>query len=301
MKMNGMFDPLKNQAELEKGIPSITKKFNKILLDYDDKKALLHCGILFEYNRYTARKAAGVETGFSTEWISDYLFELFGYRTGLEEYAYRLLQTAKPVLSILSDYKKAVFEFCKERLSVIHHVSEVPELKELRASTYKLNQYKNEYVDAVFGSMLSISAYIYVLRCAAGGMWGFPEKNTYIFSSDPFIGTKDNNLLKLAKPVYIYSCSIDSFEPVIDFVPYSSETIALKKLNNSGFHINFGDEWISRNKKVPCIGKADTINMVFSNFPSDLNLFYFAGNPPAKPESYLDIFTNYRVRSISRC
>ena len=137
-----------------------------------------------------------------------------------------------PVLLYLNQYKQCLVELYRASISLIWHVSSVPDIQVLNPSNQKENIFCNEICNAVYTTSSFYDILLYIGRCSGYRMDVID--NMCFYQNIPYKEWNSDKIILKNKAV-VYSLDIQDFEPVIDVVR-SNTKICLK----------FEHEWIHR-------------------------------------------------------
>ena len=274
------------EKKVKEKIDSITDTYNK-MISIMDAESVFYCGVLFEYARHQAKRNARIATFFSDKEVTKYLCELTGTFNDDYQNIIELRRKAKPVSDLIEAYKYELKCTFINSGALIWHSSLIPNINVIKASRRALNQYKNEYVNGVFGIGLLEDAFVYMLRASGEGMIGFPQHKTYIFSRNPF-NISSKNIMTLKNEVFLYQMTIDCFEPVVDFFPTDKYSLKDPHIFNNRFRLLFDDEWIAKQKSVPCSSVVYQWDELADAYLHKFNLFYFVNTIADSNLSYGD-------------
>ena len=268
-----------NLIDAQKQIENIIESYSDAL-NHDYSPMLLQkTAALFEYRKIKAiEKVSGIISNSCSESItarssiqSNRHFE------GIEEISADLEDECGIVLDEINKCRKEIKVAFLEHSDFLFHASSVLELKCIKASKNRLNAYRNGIHNSIFACSDFSAIMQFILRSASGSMYVL-HNDIVILPQNPSQAIK-NGVLRLARPVALYSLNASHFYPVIDF----------RELNGKHY-IFFCGEWHAPTALLRCNEELfETISM---DYYEKCSVFYYNGTD-------MDAFDNICMRYAS--
>lgn len=225
---------------------ALVSGINQNLIPSWSEKEILYVDAYFAFLRYKADLLIQPKEKevlyLQEERNREYLAALLGCRKETE-FTVMIERLQLAVSERLNELKRYQWQIAGENGRYVYHTSAVKDLSFLKASERKETMYRNEVVDAVFGTTDFEQLILYLGRAAAGGMYVTGNGQICVYPVNPVAGIQGQELI-LKYPVYLYRADIRYFEPVIDF-----------RVRDHQAKFCFEHEWIARRPAVPCEGE----------------------------------------------
>lgn len=260
-----MFFKLKNNLiDAQRKIEEIIESYSNSLNQYYSPALLQITAVLFEYRKIKAiEKVSSIKNDSLldslTASMSDQLNKRF---ENADEMALFLEDECSIVLDMIKKCQHEIKAAFLEHNHFLFHASSVLGLNCIKASQNRLNAYRNEILNSIFACSDFSAITQFILRSASGSMYVL-HNDIVILPQNPVLKI-ENGVLRLARPVALYSIEASLFFPVIDF----------RELNGK-YYIFFCGEWHAPIVSLCC--NEETIQTISETYYQGCSVFYYNG------------------------
>ena len=270
------FDMKANLIDAKKQIENIIESYSDALNQDYSPPLLLLTAALFEYRKIKAiEKETGIINASLFDSLTAHIGIQFNRRFGnTDEMTMAIEDECSIVLDKIQECRNKIKAAFLEHSQFLFHASSVLGLGCIKASKNRLNAYHNEILNSIFACSDFSAITQYILRSASGSMYVL-HNDIIILPQNPTIAI-ENGVIRLARPVALYSIEASHFYPVIDFREYKGK-----------YYIFFCGEWHAPTSSLRCNEESfETISM---NYYQNCSVFYYNG-------ADMDAFDNICMR-----
>lgn len=270
------FDIKTNLTDAKKQIENIIESYSNALNQDYSPTLLLMTAALFEYRKIKAiEKESGIINASHSESLISHIGMLLNRRfENIDEMAAAIEDECIIVLDKLQECRNKIKAAFLEHSHFIFHASSLLGLEHIKASKSRLNAYHNEILNSIFACSDFSAITQFILRSASGSMYVL-HNDIIILPQNPAISI-ENDVLRLSRPVSLYSIKASNFYPVIDF----------RELNGK-YYIFFCGEWHAPISSLPC--NEETFETISKDYYQHCSVFYYNGTA-------MDAFNNICMR-----
>lgn len=253
-----------NLIDAKKQIENTIELYSSALNQDYSPKLLLMTAALFEYRKIKAiEKESGIiNASHSNSLTARISMQLNARFESIDEMAVVLEDECRIALDKIQECRNKIKAEYLEHSHFLFHTSSVLGLGCIKASKNRLNAYHNEILNSIFACSDFSAITQYILRSASGSMYVL-HNDIIILPQNPAISI-ENDVLRLSKPVSLYSIKASNFYPVIDF----------RELKGK-YYIFFCGEWHAPTSSLRC--NEESFETISTNYYQNCSVFYYNG------------------------